>query len=186
MGAVAMSVRKRAWTTPKGEQKEAWVVDYVDQAGKRRFKTFAKKKAADSFAATASVEIRAGTHTADSPSIAVAEAGKLWLETSEQAGLGRTTVDAYRQHLRLHIEPYLGRMKLSQLSAPMVREFEDKLACGDMPEGGALEPRSPAMGRPLIKRLLLMLALDSETDSCVQLAKPTFEPSHGFVRIEDA
>ncbi len=38
-----MSVRKRAWTTPRGEQKEAWVVDYVDQAGKRRLKTFAKK-----------------------------------------------------------------------------------------------------------------------------------------------
>ena len=26
-----MSVRKRAWTTSKGEHKEAWVVDYVDQ-----------------------------------------------------------------------------------------------------------------------------------------------------------
>ena len=33
----------------------------------------------------------------------------------------------YRQQLRLHIAPYLGNVKLSQLSAPMVREFEDKL-----------------------------------------------------------
>ncbi len=80
-----MSVRKRAWTTSKGEQKEAWVVDYVDQAGKRRLKTFAKKKAADNFAATANVEIRAGVHTADSASMTIAEAGKLWLETGEQA-----------------------------------------------------------------------------------------------------
>ena len=71
-----MSVRKRAWTTSKGVEKEAWVVDYVDQTGKRRLKTFAKKKAADNFAATANVEIRAGVHTADSASVTVAEAGR--------------------------------------------------------------------------------------------------------------
>jgi hypothetical protein len=56
-----MSVRKRIWTTSKGVEKEAWVVDYADQAGKRHLKSFAKKKAADSFAATAKVEVRAGT-----------------------------------------------------------------------------------------------------------------------------
>jgi integrase len=72
-----MSVRKRAWTTSKGEEKEAWVVDYVDQTGKRRLKTFTKKKIADNLAATANVEIRAGIHTANSASITVAEAGKL-------------------------------------------------------------------------------------------------------------
>jgi hypothetical protein len=35
-----MSVRKRTWTTPKGETKEAWVVAYVDQfkKGHIRFK----------------------------------------------------------------------------------------------------------------------------------------------------
>ena len=64
-----------------------------------------------------------------------------------QQALERATVDSYRRHLRLHIEPYLGRMKLSQLSAPAVGEFEDKLARGDMPEGADLEPRSQAMVR---------------------------------------
>ena len=92
----------------KGRGEGSWVVDYVDQGGKRRLKTFAKKKAADNFEATANVEVRAGIHTADSASITVKEAGKLWLETCEKAGLERTTIDAYRQHLRLHIEPYLG------------------------------------------------------------------------------
>lgn len=28
----AMSVRKRTWTTSKGEEKEAWIVDYRDKA----------------------------------------------------------------------------------------------------------------------------------------------------------
>jgi integrase len=57
-----MSVRKREWVTPKGEAKSAWVVDYTDSKGKRRLKTFAKKEDADAFSATASVEVREGTH----------------------------------------------------------------------------------------------------------------------------
>ena len=153
-----MSVRKRAWTISKGVEKEAWVVDYLDQTGKRRLKTFAKKKAVDNFAATANVEIRAGVHTADSASITIREAGRLWLETGENAGLERSTLDAYRQHLRLHIEPYLGNLKLSQLSAPMVREFMDRLARGDMPEGAASEPRSPAMVRKVRVSLSSLLS----------------------------
>jgi Phage integrase, N-terminal SAM-like domain len=44
--------------------------------------------------------------------------------------LERSTIDAYAQHTKLHIEPFLGRMKLSQISAPSVREFEDKLRSG--------------------------------------------------------
>jgi integrase len=153
-----MSVRKRAWFTSKGEHKEAWVVDYVDQAGDRRLKTFAKKKAADNFAATANVEIRAGIHTADSASKTIAEAGKLWLETSDKAGLERSTLAAYRQHLKLHIEPYLGNVKLSQLSAPMVREFEDKLARGDMPDGAESLPRTRVMVRKVRVSLSSLLS----------------------------
>ena len=83
-----MSVRKRIWKNSKGVEKEAWVVDYVDktEGGKRRLKTFVKKKDADSFAATANVEVRAGVHTADSASKTIAEAGKLWIETGEANG----------------------------------------------------------------------------------------------------
>jgi integrase len=153
-----MSVRKRAWITSKGGHKEAWVVDYVDQAGERHLKTFSKKKAADNYAATANVEIRAGIHTADSASITVTEAGKLWIETCDRNGLERATTDAYRQHLKLHIEPYLGNVKLSQLSAPMVREFEDRLARGDMPAGAEPEPRSPAMVRKVRTSLSALLS----------------------------
>ena len=126
--------------------------------GKRRLKTFAKKKVADNFAATANVEIRAGIHTADSASKTIAEAGRLWLETGDKAGLERSTLAAYRQHLKLHIEPYLGNVKLSQLSAPMVREFEDKLARGDMPEGAQSQPRTRAMVRKVRVSLSSLLS----------------------------
>src|ERR1700677_1129495 len=153
-----MSVRKRAWATSKGEEKEAWVVDYVDQTGKRRLKTFAKKKAADNFAATANVEIRAGVHTADSASITVAEAGKRRVETGGEAGLERSTLAVYQQRLKLHIEPYLGNVKLSQLSAPMVREFEDTLARGGMPEGAEPQPRTRTMVRKVRVSLSSLLS----------------------------
>jgi integrase len=131
-----MSVRKREWTTRKGVNKEAWVVDYVDLQGKRRLKTFSKKKDADAYAATASVDIRAGLHVADNASATVLAAGKQWIADAERAGLERTTIQQYRQHLDLHIKPFIGDMLLSKLNAPMVKKFEDLLRD---------EKRSPAM-----------------------------------------
>ena len=120
---------------------------YVDktEGGKRHLKTFARKKDATAFEATASVEVRSGVHTADSASKTIAEAGQLWLKTGEAKGLERATLEIYRQHLRLHIEPYIGKIKLSQLSAPMVRAFEDALARGDMPAGAEPQPRTSGM-----------------------------------------
>jgi integrase len=136
-----MSVRKRVWKNRTGVEQIAWVVDYVDQGGKRRLKTFTRKKSADSFDTTARNEVRAGIHTADSSSIIVAEAGRRWLEACVSAGLERTTVDSYRSHLNLHINPFLGGRKLSQLTIPVISEFERKLRDGTETQ----PPRSPAM-----------------------------------------
>ncbi|MDW9699242.1 tyrosine-type recombinase/integrase [Sinorhizobium meliloti] len=122
-----MSVRKREWVTLKGVQKSAWVVDYTDTVGKRRLKTFAKKKEADAFAATASVEVREGVHVADSATITIEEAGKLWLKSGDAAGLERTTMDQRRQHLNLHIVPLAGVVKLTKVTAPWLRSFQDDL-----------------------------------------------------------
>ncbi|HWA18749.1 MAG TPA: tyrosine-type recombinase/integrase [Devosia sp.] len=122
-----MSVRKRNWTSPSGEAREAWVVNYTDGNRTRRLKTFKKKKDADGFAATTSVEVRSGTHIADSASPTVREAGKLWLAAGEEAGLERTTLDQRRQHLDLHLNPFLGDTKLTKLTAPSIRDFQRDL-----------------------------------------------------------
>jgi integrase len=127
-----MSVRKRTWKTPKGEAKEAWIVDYVDQYGKRHIKTFPRKKEADAYHATANVEVRQGIHTADADSITVAQAGDYWIRTAEGNSLERTTIHDYTATLKLHIAPRIGSVKLSKLSAPMVRDFEDQLRRGGM------------------------------------------------------
>ncbi len=154
-----MSVRKRKWTTAKGIEREAWLVDYVDGKGARRAKTFDRKKEADAFAATATVEIREGTHVADSDSTTVKKAGDLWIKACD--GLERSTRDQYRQHLDLHIVPFIGAEKLSKLSIPTVRSFEDQLRSGnsELPaEDPRREPRSPAMIRKILVSLGSLLA----------------------------
>lgn len=144
-----MSVRKREWTTPKGVERSAWVVDYVDTAGKRRLKTFAKKKEADAFSATATVEVREGVHVADSASATVKQGGKFWIASAEASGLERSTLAQYRQHIELHIVPLIGETLLSKLTVPAVRAFEDQLR-----EKG----RSPAMVRKVLVSLGSLLA----------------------------
>jgi len=144
-----MSVAKRRWTAPDGKVKESWVVRYTDQGGKRRLKTFRLKKAADDFEAHTFIGVKEGTHVADSASVTVAKAGKLWLESAASAGLERGTVDDYRRHLRLHIVPFLGAKKLSQLTVPSIRAFEDELVAAG---------RSKVMVRKVLTSLGSLLA----------------------------
>jgi len=146
-----MSVRKRTWTTSAGEKRDAFVVDYVDQSGKRHLRTFSKQKAAKAYAAMVTVEVKHGMHTADADSITVADAGALWLQTADRNELERTTVDQYRQHLEFHIKPYLASVKLSRLSAPLVREFEDKLLHG-VPAAG--EEVGRVRTRTLVRKVI--------------------------------
>jgi integrase len=147
-----MSVRKRAWKSPNGEPKEAWVVDYVDQQGDRHLKTFTTKRDADAHHAIVGAAVRTGTHTADSKSITVAKAAELWLESCEAAGLERSSLVAYRQVANLHIVPILGVLRLSQLTVPLVRGFEDRLR---------RDGRSPAMVRRA-RRLLGAILADAQ------------------------
>lgn len=143
-----MSVRKRKWTS-KGVEREAWVVDYLDATGTRRMKTFARKKEADAFAITAASEVREGTHVADSASVTVRKAGELWIAARERAGREKTTIDQYRQHLDLHIYPRIGNVRLTGLTPPGLRQFEDQL----LDDG-----RSSAMVRKVLVSLGSLLA----------------------------
>jgi hypothetical protein len=125
-GQKIVSIRKRTWTTPDGSTKTAWLVDYRDQAGKRRAKQFALKKAAEAWSTNARAEVQRGVHTPDSASITVEAAAKLWLDTVRANGREPTTIAAYDQHVRLHILPKCGATKLSQLTAPKVRAILDE------------------------------------------------------------
>jgi integrase len=121
-----MSVRKRSWKTAKGESKEAWIVDYVDQDGDRHIETFKLKKDADARRSQVSVDVKEGVHTAASKSITVAKAAEDWLGYVRGEGRERTTVERYKQ-LVDHILPRFGNEKLAKLTTPRVNAFRDDL-----------------------------------------------------------
>jgi integrase len=126
-----MAVRKRTWSKPNGEKGEAWVADYKAN-GKRHLKTFPTRKEAVAFSNKAGVEISEGRHVADSVSITVAEAAAIWIKAVE---LGRgdnppaehSTLRQYRSHLKHHILPAIGKVRLSQLTRSNVADFRDHL-----------------------------------------------------------
>ena len=144
-----MSVRRRSWATKSGKHRESWIVDYVDRDGDRHIETFPRKKDADAFHASVHVDVQLGIHTPVSKSISVNEAAELWLRTCANNGLERTTLDTYRQHVKFHIAPFLGPVKLAQLTVPVVRDFTDRLHHAG---------RSQAMVKKVLVRLGSILA----------------------------
>ena len=122
-----MSIRKRVWTTRRGETKEAWIVDYVDGQGDRHIETFKLKKDAEAYRDTVARDIRDGTHTPPSKSVTVAEAAENWLVHVEREGRERSTWAQYRQHITKHINPRIGNYKLPALTAPRINSFRDEL-----------------------------------------------------------
>ena len=141
------SIRKRTWTT-KGEEQTAWVVDYKDQSGKRALKTFATKKDAEAWSVSALHEVSQGTHTRASASKTVEETWKLWLEQCEADKLEMGTIKQRRIHLKHHVGPFVGTVKLSDLSTPFIYDFDTKLR-----QAG----RSNAMRRKVVTNLKTML-----------------------------
>ncbi len=142
------SIRKRTWESG-GAEKTAWVVDYKDQEGKRVLKTFTTKRRADAFKTEMAHEILQGTHTPASASITVAQAGEEWIKQSKLDGLERSTWREYQNHLDQHIEPFLGTVKLSDLSVPAVNNYRNRLL-----EQG----RSQAMARKALGSLGALIA----------------------------
>src|SRR5262245_56880899 len=120
------SIRKRKWKSGD-EIREAWVVDYRDQKGKRAIETFATKKEAEAWKVKTLHEVQLGTHTRASASKTVAEVFRLWLAQCEADNLESGTIRVRRQHLRVHIEPAIGAVRLADLSTPLLYEFDSKL-----------------------------------------------------------
>jgi integrase len=142
-----MAVRKRKQQTAGG--KTAWLADYRDAAGMRRQKTFATKREAEAFQHKTRGELEAGIHVPERGSVTVGQAGDAWLEQAEADGLERSTTMSYREHLELHIKPFLGAARVSQLTPAAVQHFRNRLAS---------EGRSPAMVKRATSSLSAILS----------------------------
>jgi integrase len=125
------------------------VVDYTDQSGKRRLKTFGTRNEADRWSITALHEVKEGRHTAASISKTVEEAWELWLEDCEANNLEFGTIRQRRQHLSLHVKPFIGRIRLADLNTPLVYAFDVELRTAG---------RSLAMRRKVLTNTKTMLA----------------------------
>jgi integrase len=118
-----MSVRKRQWRAANGEIKTAWVCDYFDGSGKRRNETFATKGQAVARHAQVVLDVMKGMHVVHDGKATIADAARRWLQHLEAEGRERATIAQYDIHLRLHVLPVLGRVKLAKLNAETIESF---------------------------------------------------------------
>src|SRR5258708_28928492 len=104
-----------------------WQGSYVDGAGKRRFKMFERKSDAAAWLLKVGHDLSQGLHTPAASSPTVAQAGALWLKRGRDKNLEEMTLKYYEEHVNLHINPFIGAKKLSDLTAPVVSAFADRL-----------------------------------------------------------
>ncbi|WP_371346072.1 tyrosine-type recombinase/integrase [Ancylobacter sp. IITR112] len=113
------SVAKREWTH-KGETKTAWVVRYTDQGGKRRMKTFDKKRDADQYRNKVETEVERGEHIIPSRATTVRAACDAFIKQVEvRHSCGEVSagwLSIVRNVINVHIVPALGARQLATLT----------------------------------------------------------------------
>jgi integrase len=145
------AIRKRTWTTSKGEQRTAWAVDFTDAGGKRQRRHFDSRREADSFRVETEGQLRVGTFRPEAAKISLQEAADLFLTYCEQRmkrgeRMTRHNFTWYQGHVRNYICPDedhlaetkrfrdrtlfehgIGHIKLAHLTARAVSDFRDRL-----------------------------------------------------------
>jgi integrase len=117
------TVRKRK--LPSGLVR--WQASYVDGAGQRRAKLFERKSDGEAWLVETSHDLVRGLHTPTSASPTVSQAGALWIKRCNEKKLEAATIKGYEEHLNLHMLPFIGAKKLSELTAPAINAFADRL-----------------------------------------------------------
>jgi integrase len=129
------SIRKRRWTTGKGEARSAWVVDLVDGAGNRDRRQFDTKREADAFRVEVEGQLRAGTFRPEANKVTVEQAAESFIEhcrgrMERGEKMMRSSFVSFQGHVRKHIlnaEHGIGALKLAQLTTSRVGKFRDDL-----------------------------------------------------------
>jgi integrase len=104
-----------------------WQASYVDGAGSRRAKLFERKSDAEGWLTETRHDLVRGLHTPGSISPTVREAGALWIKRCRDKLLEAMTIKGYEEHCELHIYPFIGAKKLSDLTVPACNAFADQL-----------------------------------------------------------
>ncbi|WP_407153908.1 tyrosine recombinase XerC [Bradyrhizobium sp. STM 3557] len=104
-----------------------WQAAYKDGSGARRFKMFERKSDAEAWLVETRHDVARGIHTPGSLSPTVKEAAALWIARCKEKRLEPMTVKGYEEHVNLHIVPFIGAKKLTEITVPAVNAFADQL-----------------------------------------------------------
>jgi integrase len=145
------SIRKRSWTTSKGEKRTGWTVDFLDAQGMRQRRQFDTRREADDFRVSAEGQLRTGTFRPEAAKFSVQNVADLFLADCERrmqrkermtrtnyvwyVGIVHNYICPDPQHLqetkkfrkRKLFAHGLGHIKLAQLTARAVSDFREHL-----------------------------------------------------------
>ena len=154
-----MSVRKKIIHKGTPQEELWWLADYTDGSGKRHQVRFKRKAEAEDHEEKSKVAIRAGTHVSLDSNLTMADVADQWIKRVEANARERATVKQYREHIKLHIVPRIGAVKLAKLSKGHVEAFRDGLIQGDK-----------ALSRPMAHKVLRSLKSMLKVVRCSHLA----------------
>jgi integrase len=147
------SIRKRTWTTSKGEKRQGFCIDYFDRQGTRQRRQFESRGEANEFRITVENEVRSGTYRPKGDKVTLAMLAETYLEhcrgrMARGERMTRRNLEVYEGHIRNYICPDpawharkhakaqnahtffdkgLGSCELMQLTVGMVNKFADDL-----------------------------------------------------------
>jgi len=151
------------------KDRDVWVVDYRDATGTRiRLSAATRQHAEDLLAAKIKERKHAPTNREDRD-ITLAEYTRRWLKGAE-GQLAPVTYQNYEQHLRIHILPTLGRLRVADLRRRHVKELLTRL-----------RSTRNAQGRPFAKNSLRLIkaalstVLTDAVDDEILFANPVMQ-----------
>lgn len=147
------TLRKRKWTTERGEQRSGWSVEFTDAQAKREKRLFTTKGEAAAFRTEIENQLRTGTYRPDAAKVTVKEAAELFLKHcfERMQRRERMTQRNYKVyegyvrnyicpdpewHAKKHAKPHhqfryfdkgIGHKTLAQLTVGAVTKFRDDL-----------------------------------------------------------
>ena len=131
---------KRTWKH-NGETKTAWVVRYVDRGGKQKQETFDKKKEADARRSEIEIDLASNRHRATAQTMTIGTAADSFLRRMEERAKTGQIGETHRKRvvisLRIHVLPYLAKVRLCDVRLPMLEEWY-----AEMKAARSLAPRT--------------------------------------------
>ncbi|NTH63937.1 site-specific integrase [Agrobacterium rhizogenes] len=115
------TITKRKWKTGKGEEREAYVLAYTDQTGKRHKEQFAKKKEADVRRIEVEGQVSTGAFRAEAKKKTVSDAIDAYIKHLKKRHEREEKVTTmYLRNtsgqLNTHVKPHIGHIKLAELT----------------------------------------------------------------------